>query len=178
MKKDLFYLASTGKPVTYGDVIKGKFNKDGICQLTFITLNEATVPVLLQSGIILYSPPVQQNKQIESSLEGVINRLAKRLGWKQEKVLGYLDSIHEIMPMAAFNILSREIAVMLDEKYPDHINNSEKIYCISPLDGRIHEICKAHIKNYRNFAAFRTLEDAKFACRILRDPLKSMFSGK
>ena len=81
--------------------------------------------------------------------------------------------------MAAVNIVLREIACILDEKYPDHINKSDKIYIISTFDGRIHEVSKAYIKNYRNFAAFRTIEDAKIACNIVRDQLKDMFkSGK
>lgn len=47
------------------------------------------------------------------------------------------------------------------------------------LDGRITKANKAHIKNYRNFAAFRSVSDAKIACSIVRDVLKEMFkSGK
>lgn len=173
MKKDKFYLASTGREVTFGDVIKGQFNQDGICQTTVITLNEFTLPLLLNSGILLTSPPVGA-----PSISEVILRIANRLGWKPQKVESYLNGVVDIMPMAAFNIVSREIAIMLDERYPDHINKSEEIYCISPLDGRIHKLCKAHIKNYRNFAAFRSMNDAKIACSILREPLKEMFSGQ
>ena len=73
----------------------------------------------------------------------------------------------------------REIAIELDLKYKDHIQDSPKIYVVSLLDGRITEANKAHIKNYKNFAAFRSIEDAKIACRITRDILKEMFkSGK
>jgi hypothetical protein len=46
------------------------------------------------------------------------------------------------------------------------------------LDGRIYKVNKAHIKNYRNFAAFRSIEDAKTACKILREILKSMYAKK
>lgn len=104
-----------------------------------------------------------------------INRIAERKGWKAEKVNGWLGSIEQESPVAAFSIMAREIAVYLDRKYPDHIENSKHIYSISTLDGRIHEIDKDYIKNYGNFAAFRTVEDAKVACSILRDKLKDMF---
>lgn len=104
-----------------------------------------------------------------------IQKIADRKGWTYQKVNGWLKSIEDENPIAAFNIILREIAIDLDRKYEDHIENSEKIYIISTLDGRIHEICKAHIKNYRNFAAFRTIEDARFACTLLRDKLKEMF---
>lgn len=111
------------------------------------------------------------------NLGDIIQNIANRKGWTVAKVNGWLGSIENESPIAAFNIVAREIAIELDKKYEDHIENSEKIYVISPLDGRIHEICKAHIKNYRNFAAFRTIEDAKFACTLLRDKLKGMFKA-
>lgn len=108
-------------------------------------------------------------------LKFFIYSLAQKRDWSFNKMVGYLNSIKELNPMAAFSIILREIAVYLDKKYEDHIENSEKIFVISSLDGRIHEVCKAHVKNYRNFAAFRTIEDAKFACNLLRDYLKDMF---
>lgn len=175
MKTEKLYLASTGREVKPGDQIRGHFCKDGITSVTVITINDAVIPMLKAAGILVTTPP----KDCVPTVSTVTERFANRMGWKPQKVENYLNSVAEIMPMAAFNMVLREVAVMLDEKYPDHINKSEKIYCISPLDGRIHEVCKAHIKNYRNFAAFRTIEDAKLACSILREPLKDMFkSGK
>lgn len=106
-----------------------------------------------------------------------IQRIADKKGWKFEKTAGWLESIAEVSPIAAFNIVAREIAVFLDQKYEDHIENSEKIYIISTFDGVIHEACKKHIKNYRNFAAFRTIEDAKYCCNVMRDQLKGMFKS-
>ena len=175
MKTEKLYLASTGKEVNYGDQIIGNFCKDGSTSMIVITISDAVVPMLKASGILVTTPP----KDTDVTMYKAMERIANRLGWKIQKVKRYLNSVAEIMPMAALNMIVKEIAVMLDEKYPDHINKSEKIYCISSLDGRIHEVCKAHIKNYRNFAAFRTIEDAKLACSILREPLKDMFkSGK
>ena len=83
-----------------------------------------------------------------------------------------------ILPAAAFSMVLREIAVELDKKYEDHIENSPEIYVISMLDGRITKANKAHIKNYRNFSAFRTIEDARIACRIVKPILKEMFKIK
>lgn len=175
MKTEKLYLASTGREVKPGDQIRGHFCKDGITSVTVITISDAVIPMLKAAGILVTTPPNATVPTVSTAIE----RIANRMGWKPQKVEGYLNAMADIMPMAAFNLVLREIAVMLDEKYPDHINKSEKIYCISTLDGRIHEVCKGHIKNYRNFAAFRTIEDAKLACGILREPLKEMFkSGK
>lgn len=114
--------------------------------------------------------------KIEYDLNFFIQKIADKKGWRFEKTDGWLGSIEEINPSAAFSIILKEIAVELDKKYDDHIEKSEKIFIISSTDGRIHEIPKAHVKNYRNFAAFRTIEDAKIACNILRDHLKKMYA--
>lgn len=120
-------------------------------------------------------PASAEEAQPTVDLNYFLNSLAKKKGWRVERLVGWLNGIAELSPIAAFNIVVREVAVYLDHKYEDHIENSEKIFAISPLDGRIHEVCKAHVKNYRNFAAFRTIEDARFACNILRGQLKGMF---
>ena len=104
-----------------------------------------------------------------------IDRIAKKRGWSLVRTQGWLNNIAEFNQAAAFSIVLREVAIWLDEKYEDHIENSEKIFAISVLDGRIYELNKSHIKNYRNFAAFRNIEDAKYACRVMRNQLKSMF---
>lgn len=169
-KNEKFYLERTREEVTYGDSIRG-FTKEGdISVYTVITLTEKTVPELLKAGIIKAKP--------ELTLDDVLKRISQRTGWEIKKLERVLNGVMELMPMAAFNILVRELAVILDEQYPDHINNCKKLYVISTLDGRIHEVCRAYIKNFRNFAAFRTIEDAKIACKILRPFLKDMFSGK
>lgn len=116
-------------------------------------------------------------KEDDSKIGFYINKLAEQKGWKPRRVAGWLDSIFETSPIAAFTILLRVIAIHLDQKYEDHIEKSEEIFIVSNLDGRIKKVYKAPIKNYRNFAAFRTLEDAKFACRIMRDHLKQMFNN-
>ena len=106
-----------------------------------------------------------------------IASLAQKAGWKPEKMAGYLSNLHNINPALAFSMLLREVAIELDKKYEDHINNCKELYIISSMDGRIHKVPRAHIKNFRNFAAFRTKEDAKTACRILRSELKEMFKS-
>lgn len=106
-----------------------------------------------------------------------IASLAKKAGWKPKKMAGCLQNLWNINPSVAFSMLLREVAIELDKKYEDHINNCEELFIISPMDGRIHKVPRAYIKNFRNFAAFRTEEDAKIACRILRDDLKEMFKS-
>lgn len=174
------------RPVKYGvtDTIFGK-----ISSLREIIVNEETLPKLVKAGVLIPMKecphkagcPCSQGAkgEIPMDINFYIEKIAARLGWKPEKVYNYLNSVDSILPAAAFSMVLREIAIELDKKYEDHIENSPEIYVISMANGRITKANKAHIKNYRNFAAFRTIEDAKIACRIVRDVLKEMFkSGK
>ena len=191
MKKFLkkFYLKN-GKEVQVGDtitkVIKTKHPLLGeVTMVENVVVTEAALPKLIEKGIIITSPgsdfDVDKFKPAEShmNLHYYVEKLAKKLNWKVEKMYNYLNTIDSVYPAAAFSMILREVAIELDKKYEDHIEKSPEIYVISMLDGKITKANKAHIKNYRNFAAFRSVEDAKTACSIVREILKELFkSGK
>lgn len=172
---------TNGKEVQIGDtLIKVSKVKDGMV-VKHIVVTKDILPKLLEVGIVTTTKPAKSviKTEVPMELEYYIQKIAEKLGWKVEKAYNYLNSVDTILPAAAFSMILREIAIELDKKYEDHIENSPEIYVISILDGRITKANKAHIKNYRNFAAFRTIEDAKIACGITRDILKEMFkSGK
>lgn len=182
---------TNGKEVQIGDTltkvskVKDPFFDKGIVAQGIvahhIVVTKDILPKLLEAGIVTTTKPAKSvvETEVPMELEYYIQKIADKLGWKVEKVYNYLNSVDAILPAAAFSMVLREIAIELDKKYEDHIEKSPEIYVISMLDGRIIKDNKAHIKNYRNFAAFRTIEDAKIACRITRDILKEMFkSGK
>lgn len=187
MKK--FYLKN-GKEVQVGDtitkVIKTKHPLLGeVTMVENVVVTEAALPKLIEKGIITTSLgsdfDVDKVKPAEShmNLHYYVEKLAKKLNWKVEKVYNYLNTIDSVYPAAAFSMILREVAIELDKKYEDHIEKSPEIYVISMFDGKITKANKAHIKNYRNFAAFRSVEDAKTACSIVREILKELFkSGK
>ena len=185
------FILKNGKEVKMGDklirqgVVNTLFGKEFIIQEVMV--NEKTLPELLKAGVLT---PVGcahgtdctcrhcAKSEVPMDMNFYIERIAARLGWKPEKVYNYLNSVDSILPAAAFSIILREIATELDKKYEDHIENSPEIYVISLLDGRITKANKAYIKNYRNFAAFRTIGDAKIACKIVKPILKEMFKSK
>lgn len=186
------FILKNGKEVKMGDslikhgVVDAPFGKGFITQE--IIVNEKTLPELIKAGVLT---PMKEcthkagclyghctKGEVPMDMNFYIERIAARLGWKPEKVYNYLNSVDSILPAAAFSMVLREIATELDKKYEDHIENSPEIYVISLLDGRITKANKAHIRNYRNFAAFRTIEDAKSACRIVKPILKEMFKSK
>ena len=181
MKK--IYLKN-GKEVQLGDIltkvskVKDSFFGKGIVAQNIVVTKDI-LPKLLEAGIVTTTKPAKSvvETKVPMELEYYIQKIADKLGWKVEKVYNYLNSVDSILPAAAFSMVLREIAIELDKKYEDHIEKSSEIYVISMLDGRITKANKAHIKNYRNFAAFRTIEDAKIACTITRDILKEMFKN-
>ena len=186
MKK--FYLAN-GKEVQLGDTIykvekidHPVFGKSKVVEHILVT--KEVLPKLIESGVLTVKKgadkpalPILKDDEVPMDLKFYVQKIAERLGWKIEKVYNYLNSVDTILPAAAFSMVLREVAIELDKKYEDHIEKSPEIYVISMLDGRITKANKAHIKNYRNFAAFRSVKDAKIACRIVKPVLKEMFKS-
>lgn len=174
-----------GKEVQLGDTltkvskVKDPFFGKGTV-IEHVKVTKDNLSKLIEAGIVTTTKPVKtvvKKTEVPMELEYYIQKIAEKLGWKIEKVYNYLNSVDTILPAAAFSMVLREIAIELDKKYEDHIEKSPEIYVISMLDGRITKANKAHIKNYRNFAAFRTVSDAKIACSIVKDILKEMFKN-
>lgn len=178
------YYFKNGKEVHLGDKVsmtqkqEDPFFGNEIVKYTF-NLTEEKLHELIERGIIVVVPMEEKTTKgvIPKDIQFYIEKLASKFGWKDAKMYNYLNTIDSIYPAAAFSLILREIAIELDTKYVDHIENSPEIYVISMFDGRITKANKKHIKNYRNFAAFRTLEDAKLACSITREVLKEMFKN-
>ena len=175
MKK--FILADSGKEINFGDRIL--IIEDINTPLSVARVQRVAVVTKELMGKLINDGKVNvvEENGINKIWNDAIKSLAKKTNWKEEKLLNILATLHLANPWAATQMVLREIAIELDKKYDDHINKSEKIYVISPQDGRIHEINKKTVKNYKAFPAFRSIEDAKIACSLIREHLKSIFSN-
>ena len=175
MKK--FILADSGKEINFGDRIL--IIEDINTPLSVARVQRVAVVTKELMGKLIKDGKVNvvEENGINKIWNDAIKNLAKKTNWKEEKLLNILATLHLANPWAATQMVLREIAIELDKKYDDHINKSEKIYVISPQDGRIHEINKKTVKNYKAFPAFRSIEDAKIACSLIREHLKSIFSN-
>ena len=175
MKK--FIVANSGKEINFGDriLIVGDINTP----LSVAKVQRVAVVTKELMGKLINDGKVNvvEENGINKIWNDAIKSLAKKTNWKEEKLLNILATLHLANPWAATQMVLREIAIELDKKYDDHINKSEKIYVISPQDGRIHEINKKTVKNYKAFPAFRSSDDAKIACSLIREHLKSIFSN-
>lgn len=178
MKEKKFIFVDNGQPCNIGDFIQVDNSNDASINI-LITMH--VLNLLIEHGVVVEvsqneEQSKEENKKVTNpDLTTVIDKISRITEWKAMKTANILDKLSEVNPAAVITLALKIIAVELDKKYKDHISNSPEIYVLSMLDGKIHSICKSQIKNFRNFAAFRTLEDAQFACNILKDELEKMF---
>ena len=175
MKK--FILVKNGKEINFGDKVLITKSVNTPLGITIVSKVAIVTKELMGKFIKDGKVNVVEENGINKIWNDAIKSLAKKTNWKEEKLLNILATLHLANPWAATQMVLREIAIELDKKYDDHINKSEKIYAISPQDGRIHEVNKKTVKNYKAFPAFRSIEDAKIACSLIREHLKSIFSN-
>jgi hypothetical protein len=170
-------LKETGKEVKMGDKLIQVATMFGLPVLVKeIIVSKKTIPDLIKRGVIVEEGA---DKGIDFDIPAAVVHLAERIGWNSSNLDKYLDNLYRISPAAVFSVLLKEVAIMLDEKYPDHINKSKEVWVISTLDGEIKQIKELHkIKNFRNFAAFRSLDDALTAKKIMTPALQDLYGRK
>lgn len=173
MKKLIF--VETGKEVEMGKIIAfGMESGRGFVPFYTVIVCEESIPSLIKEGVI---------KEVEEEGTHVdpnfyIEHLAERIHWNVGDLKKYLGNLYTIYPAAVFSILLKEIALVLDEKYNNYIENSKEIYGISSLNGEITKVKDLNkIKNFKNFAAFRTLDDALAAKHILKNLSDRLFKS-
>ena len=175
MKK--FINVKSGKEIKVGDLIRVVTNVNlpvfgKIKAIKEITLTKDMLTKLIIRGEVKI---VKETSDPMKIWVNAWNNLCDKAKLTSGGMSSILDALKGANHWAVVQLLLKEIAIELDKKYDNHIKNSEKIYAISPQDGRIHEIDKSHIKNYRAFPAFRNIEDAKIACSLVKNHLKSIF---
>lgn len=178
-----FIFKKNGKEVKIGDsiifteVVDTYFGKIDVEREIIVDL--LTIPLLLKEGIIvpLKEDVKKDTYEVPSNINFYVYKISKRMNWHNKKTANYLDSIYSLCPIACLSIFLKEIAIELDKKYSDHISKSPEIYVLSAGNGKITKVNKDNIKSYRNFAAFRTVEDAMFAYNIVKPLMEEMFEN-
>lgn len=175
-----FILVENNHQVALGDtlinrcIVETPFGPASVEQKILVT--EDIIPKLIDNNIIKEVPAVNVLPEEKMNIEYYINNIANRLGLPFVSTSNILSEIERMFPTTFFNIILKEIAVEIDKNYPDHIQESPEIFVVSSLNGRITKANKAVIKSYNNFAAFRSIEDARVACRIMRKYIKKLFN--
>ena len=170
-------LKKTGKEVKMGDkLIKVVELFDIPVPVAQIEVNETTLPDLIKHGIVVAEG---SDSDIDITIEGAVQHLANRIGWNKENLEKYFNNLHKISPAAVFEIVLKEVAILLDEKHPGHISNSKEIWVINKVNGEIQKLKDmSKIKSFQHFAAFRSLDDALIAKRVMAPALKDLYGRK
>lgn len=170
-------LKKTGKEVKMGEKLVKVVNLCGIpIPIAQVEINKTTLPDFIKQGIIVAEG---SDSDIDITIEGAIQHLANRIGWNKENLERYFNNLYKISPAAVFEIILKEVAILLDKKYPNHINNSKEIWVINKVNGEIQKLKDmSKIKSFQHFAAFRSLEDALIAKKIMAPALQDLYGRK
>ena len=176
------FITKEGKRVFLNEPFNACFEtkEEGCTVVHLIRTNKLDVTTaerLVRLGVLKeYGVPKAENI--------TINDMFKLIG---EWIVDTPDAVETIVELLntlpdyiKFERMLRAAAVLIDRKYPDHINNAkvDKYYTINMTDGKVCEVPKKSIKNFRNFAAFRTLDDIKIATKLLRPLMKHIWPSE
>lgn len=176
------FITKEGKRVFLNEPFNACFEtkEEGCTVVHMIRTNKleaTTAERLVRLGVLKeYGVPKAENITIKD--------MFKLIG---EWIVGTPDAIETIIELLntlpdyiKFEMMLRAAAVLIDRKYPDHINNAkvDKYFTINMTDGKVCEVPKKSIKNFRNFAAFRTLDDIKIATKLLRPLMKHIWPSE
>lgn len=181
------FITKEGKKVSLGEPLsitvtlkKGRVKTNFIFRSGKLTSFQARI--LVREGILKEEKPLDKEEKI-LKIPTLDEAVALVSIW-------LMDTPHEkdtareflaAMPdYARFSVILRALAVLIDRKYPDHINNADvdKYFTIDMTNGRVCEVPKGKIKNFRNFAAFRNIDDIKIATKILRPFIKELWPNE
>jgi hypothetical protein len=144
-------------------------------------VDEKTLENLVKIGAIrkvsrMSGRKLLAKEDIPMNLEFYVSKLEKQLGQESGFLTMLQKATWRIAPASVSDLLLMFIAKYLDEQYPDHIRESKELFGVD-VDGRIVRLNPKEIKTFRTFAAFRSLDDARIACRILKPLKKKIFKG-
>lgn len=181
------FITKEGKKVSLGEPfsITATLKEEGVKTNFIFRSSRLTSPqarMLVMRGMLKEEKPldkVEKEPKVPTFDEAVALVSTWLMGTPHEK-----DTAREFLAAmpdyARFSVVLRAFAVLIDRKYPDHINNADvdKYFTIDMTNGRVCEVPKGKIKNFRNFAAFRSIDDIKIATKVLRPFIKELWPNE
>lgn len=111
-----------------------------------------------------------------TNLAYYVEHLAYRMKVDAKELYDFLIYLSKFHPMAFINVLLREIALVMDDKYKNHIKECDNVYVLSSYNGEITKVPTSFIRSFKGFAAFRTYEEADKAKYIMKDYLAKIYN--
>lgn len=173
---DFVYSKNTSKQVKYGEVIS--ITMDELPPFHLI-VNMDNIDYLNTIGVIKPRCIVEaeqrlkeRDKLMDTVYNGIIDSIANKMGCTVEVVCWILSNLYKVNPMSVVSMFLKEIAIGLDKKYPDHIREAKTPYIISTVNGDIIPFKSLDkVENLKNFAIFRSSNEAKSAKDIIENQL-------
>lgn len=163
-----FFVKSTNKEVKIGDTVTLEFVTDtpfGVITATkTLKVTSETLKTLIQDNKVIEKEVKPDHNLIVAT---AINNLATKFECRDGDMLEILHTIKKVNPWASLQLFLKEVAIILDMQYLNHISTSEQFYCISPQDCKIHKINKESIKIFQYAPLFRTIDDAGIAQKAI-----------
>lgn len=175
-----FFIKKTKEEVFIGKPLKISIS-NGV-NFQNVTSNSCTAELmnyLISIGVVVScdSHESDNTNKIPTSIEYYVAKLAKKLNAPFDACEAMLSIIANYSPFSVMTLLAKQISLELDHKYDGHIRDAEHVFALSSVDGTIGEV-SAKVRansNYKNFAAFRSVEDAKLAYSILESLYSKAF---
>lgn len=159
------FKAKQDEEIKIGDSITMRLKTDfGIIE-TARTVTKEFLKELVDAGVVIEKD--DSNAESEMNIFHVICHLAERINWKPENLKKYLENLYVINPVAVYQTLLKEIAIMIDSHYDNHITAAKRLYAIDALNGEVFELELPNTGNLTNVALFRTYTEAKLAKKVL-----------
>lgn len=181
------FITKDGKKVSLGEPLSiTTVLKNGGVETTFMfrsdELTSSQARILIMKGMLKEEkfPDREEAISVVPTIDEVFALVSTWLTGTPHAKNTAKEFLAAMPDYAEFSVVLRALAVLIDRKYPDHINNADvdKYFTIDMTNGKVCEVPKGKIKNFRNFAAFRSIDDIKIATKILRPSIKELWPNE
>lgn len=167
-----YKLKSNGKEVKIGDTIAVTTTVETLfgdaTATVHVTLTQDNISKLVEHDVI-----VEEEEKLNAAI--CIAKIASKLGITEEEVRNLMRGLMEAdMYAPVLQMLLRAASEYLSPPIKI-VKNMPKVYTISLIDGRVHEIQTVSIKSYDHFAYFVSKSQAKQVRTMLDDLFGAMY---
>ena len=154
------------REIKVGDSMTMRLKTDfGIIE-TMKTVDEEFLKELVDAGVVI-EKECSNDAESEMNIFHVICHLAERINWKPENLKKYLENLYVINPVAVYQTLLKEIAIIIDSNYSGHITTAKRLWAVDAINGEVFQFNAERLGNLTNVALFRTPTEAKLAKKVL-----------
>lgn len=164
-----YFFKENNKEVKIGDEVGFKHKEvhgNESLEISFrTTLTEDNLKTFIKHGLI--------REEEDYTLGFFYTKLAERLNITLNNMMQLAEKLKRSMPSILFQMLLKEISL----EFGKGVNFREApfVYAISLINGEFITVTTFEVKNFANFAVFKSPKDAMKAKKLLKPILRLMF---